>query len=73
MGLNAVPRTFNVSKKSVIDWEDRLGDLKPVLMLCALLHQLIIEGDERLWLYIILATIKLSQRVTPPTRLQNRT
>ncbi|MBC6455585.1 MAG: cadherin repeat domain-containing protein [Hormoscilla sp. SP5CHS1] len=37
---------LNISKKSVIDWEDRLGDLKPVLMLCALLHQLIIEGDE---------------------------
>ncbi|MBC6473787.1 MAG: hypothetical protein GDA48_14035 [Hormoscilla sp. GM102CHS1] len=42
-------RTFNVSKKSVIDWEDRLGELKPVLMLYAWLHQfigLIIEGDE---------------------------
>ncbi|MBO1352287.1 MAG: hypothetical protein EBE86_035235 [Hormoscilla sp. GUM202] len=39
MGLNAVARTFNVSKKS-------LGDLQPVLMLYALLHQFIIEGDQ---------------------------
>lgn len=49
MGLNAVVRTFNVSKKTVIDWEERLGGLKPVLMLYALLHQflqLVIEGDE---------------------------
>ncbi len=49
MGLNAVARTFNVSKKTVIDWEDRLGEFKPVLRLSAWLHQLIelmIEGDE---------------------------
>ena len=29
MGLNATARTFGVSKKSVIDWERRLADLKP--------------------------------------------
>ena len=49
MSLNAVARTHNVSKKSVIDWERRLGSLKPTLMLYALLHQFIhqdIEGDE---------------------------
>ena len=49
MGLNATARTFKVSKKSVIDWEHRLGDLKPTLMLYALLHEFIhqeIEGDE---------------------------
>ena len=49
MGLNATARTFSVSKKSVIDWERRLGDLKPTLMLYALLHEFIhqeIEGDE---------------------------
>jgi transposase-like protein len=28
MGLNATARTFNVSKKSVIDWEHRLSDHK---------------------------------------------
>jgi transposase-like protein len=47
--LNATARTFNVSKKSVIDWERRLADLKPTLMLYALLQQFIhqeIEGDE---------------------------
>jgi len=49
MGLNAVARTFNVSKKSVIDWEERLGNLKQVLQLYALLHEfieLVVEGDE---------------------------
>lgn len=49
LGLNATARTFKVSKKSVIDWERRLGELKPTLMLYALLHQFIhqeIEGDE---------------------------
>ncbi|MGC1217616.1 MAG: hypothetical protein WA883_09085 [Phormidesmis sp.] len=33
MGLNATARTFKVSKKSVMDWEQRLGELKPTLML----------------------------------------
>ena len=49
MGLNATARTFNVSKKSVIDWEQHLGDLKATLMLYSLMHELIhqeIEGDE---------------------------
>ncbi|EGJ35221.1 MULTISPECIES: hypothetical protein [Moorena] len=48
MGLRVV-RTFNVSLKTVIDWEERLGGLKPVLMLYALLDQflqLVIVGDE---------------------------
>lgn len=49
MGLNATTRTFSVSKKSVIDWERRLGGIKPTLMLYALLQKFIhqdIEGDE---------------------------
>ncbi len=49
MGLNATARTFNVSKKSLINWERRLAELKPTLMLYALLHEFIhqeIEGDE---------------------------
>jgi transposase-like protein len=49
MGLNATARTFSVSKKSVIDWERRLGGIKPTLMLYALLQKFIhqdIEGDE---------------------------
>ena len=49
MSLNATCRTFTVSKKSVIDWERRLSNLKPTLILYSLLHQFIhqeIEGDE---------------------------
>ena len=49
MSLNATARTFRVSKKSVIDWERRLADLKPTLMLYSVLHEFIhqeIEGDE---------------------------
>jgi hypothetical protein len=49
MGLNATARTFKVSKKSVIDWEWRLSDLKPTMLLYSLLHQFIsqvIEADE---------------------------
>ena len=60
MGLNATARTFKVSKKSVIDWERRLSDLKPTLMLYALMHEFIhqeIEGDE---LYT-----KVSQNLPP--------
>lgn len=41
MSLNATARTHNVSKKSVIDWQRRLGILKPTLMLYSLLHQFI--------------------------------
>ncbi len=48
-GLNATARVFGVSKKSIIDWEWRLSDLKPTLQLYGLCHQflsLVIEGDE---------------------------
>ena len=49
LSLNATARTFHVSKKSVLNWERRLADLKPTLMLYALVHEFIhqeIEGDE---------------------------
>jgi hypothetical protein len=49
MSLNATCRSFNVSKKSVIDWERRLAGVKPTLMLYSLLHKFLnqeIEGDE---------------------------
>ena len=48
MSLNATARTHNVSKKSIIDWERRLANLKPTLMLYSLIHEFInqeIEGD----------------------------
>lgn len=48
-GLNATARIFGVSKKSIIDWEWRLSELKPTLLLYGLIHQfltLVIEGDE---------------------------
>ncbi len=48
-GLNATARTFGVSKKSIIDWERRLSELKPTLTLYGLCHQflnLVIAGDE---------------------------
>ena len=48
-GLNATARIFGVSKKSIIDWEWRLSELKPALTLYGLCHQflaLVIEGDE---------------------------
>lgn len=60
MSLNATARTFHVSKKSVLDWERRLADLKPTLMLYSLVHEFIhqeIEGDE---LYT-----KVNQSVAP--------
>lgn len=39
MGLNATARIFNVLKKSVIEWERHLADLKPTLLLYSLLHE----------------------------------
>jgi transposase-like protein len=32
-GLNATARVFGVSKKSIIDWEWRLSELQPTLLL----------------------------------------
>lgn len=49
LGLNARAGTFNVSKKSILDGEWRLAQLRPTLALYALKHQfisLVIEGDE---------------------------
>ena len=49
MSLNAVAQEFQVSKKSVIDWERRLGHLKPTLLIYSLVQNFIhqeIEGDE---------------------------
>jgi transposase-like protein len=61
MGVNAVCRTFKVSKNTLADWNVRLSGLKEPLLLYALcrrfLHQLI-EGDE---LYT-----KINQNVPPP-------
>jgi len=49
MGLNAVCRTFQVSKNTIAIWTTRLAGLKETLMLYALSHrflQQVIEGDE---------------------------
>jgi transposase-like protein len=49
LGMNATAATFNVSKNTVMNWEKRLGALKPTLMLYSLLQQFVhqeIEGDE---------------------------
>ncbi len=49
MSLKGTARTFLVSKKSIIDWESPLGNIKPTRMLYSLLHQFIeleIEGDK---------------------------
>jgi hypothetical protein len=49
MGLNATSRVFGVSKNTIVDWENRFGVIKKVLLVYALAHQflqLIIEGDE---------------------------
>lgn len=49
LGINAACRTFNVSKNSIKDWENRLSGVKHVLLLYSLCHQFlqqILEGDE---------------------------
>lgn len=49
MGLNATAENNGVSKNTILDWEQRLANLKPTLLLYALMHeflQQIIEGDE---------------------------
>jgi hypothetical protein len=49
MGVNAVCRTFGVSKNTLKDWQTRLAGLKETLMLYALCHQFLshwVEGDE---------------------------
>ena len=49
MGINAVCRTFHVSKNTLTAWTQRLAHLKEPLMLYALSHrflQQLIEGDE---------------------------
>lgn len=49
MGINAVCRTFGVSKNTVYTWLDRVAGLKEPLLLYALCHQFLsqlIEGDE---------------------------
>ena len=52
MGLNATARTFKVSKKSVIDWERRLANLKPTLMLYSLVYEFIHQEIKEKELYI---------------------
>jgi transposase-like protein len=49
MGVNAVCRTFHVSKNTLNDWTARLAGLKETLLLYALSHrflQQLVEGDE---------------------------
>jgi hypothetical protein len=49
MGINAACRVFKVSKNTIYDWLERLGDLKETLLLYALCHRFLaqqIEGDE---------------------------
>jgi hypothetical protein len=49
MGVNAVCRTFQVSKNTLADWTSRLAGLKETLLLYALSHrflQQLLEGDE---------------------------
>ncbi len=61
MGLNAVCRTFELSKNTVLRWEERFTRIKQTLLLYALLHQffqLQIEGDE---------VYTRVERNTPPT------
>lgn len=49
MGVNAVCRTFHISKNTLADWTTRLAGLKDTLLLYALSHrflQQLVEGDE---------------------------
>ena len=49
LGVNAVCRTFHVSKNTLTNWTERLAGLKETLMLYALSHrflQQLLEGDE---------------------------
>ena len=49
MGINAICRVFHVSKNSIYRWQERLSQVKGVLLLYSLCHQFIqqiIEGDE---------------------------
>jgi len=49
MGLNAAVRTFKVAKNTIYDWQERVADLKEVLLLYSLCHQFLsqlVEGDE---------------------------
>ncbi|MCA1553721.1 MAG: hypothetical protein LC737_05020 [Chloroflexi bacterium] len=60
MSINAVCRTFHVSKNTLSDWQARLGPVRETLLLYALCHQFVqqvIEGDE---LYT-----KVKQNVAP--------
>lgn len=49
LGINAICRTFQVSKNTIKRWISRLGGLKETLLVYTLCHQFIqleIEGDE---------------------------
>ncbi len=48
-GLNATARVFGVSLNSIIDWEWRLSELKPTLLLYGLLHQFLNLVIERMF------------------------
>ena len=48
-GLNAVCRVFEISKNTLLDWEQRFAGLRGPLLLYTLLHTFLtqlIEGDE---------------------------
>lgn len=49
MGLNATAENNDVSKNTILDWEQRLSSLKATLLVYALTHEFLqqfIEGDE---------------------------
>jgi len=49
LGLNGACRVFHVSKKTVLNWEQRFAELHEVLLVYALTHvflQQTLEGDE---------------------------